>query len=121
MLDQSLSALLDDLDQRGLLSETVVVAVGEFGRTPKINAGAGRDHWSNVFSVMLAGGGLKSGQVIGTSTAHGEDPHTRPVHFNEILATIYHQLGVSTAQHFRDNSGRPRAVLESGQPIPELL
>jgi hypothetical protein len=70
---------------------------------------------------MLAGGGLKFGQVIGTSTANGEDPRSRPVHFNEILATIYHQLGISMSQTFRDTSGRPMAVLETGQPIAELL
>jgi len=113
--------LLDDLESRGLLATTLVAMFGEFGRTPKINANAGRDHWSNVFSVMLAGGGLKSGRVLGTSTANGEDPRSRPVHFNEILATIYRQLGVATTQAFRDTAGRPIAVLESGQLVPELL
>jgi hypothetical protein len=120
-LDRAVSALLDDLESRGLLETTLVAVFGEFGRTPKINNTAGRDHWSNVFSVMLAGGGLEAGRVIGTSTANGEDPKTRPVHFNEILATLYGQLGIATDQSFRDASGRPVAILDSGQPIPELL
>ncbi|MDB5387260.1 MAG: hypothetical protein JWM11_2906 [Planctomycetaceae bacterium] len=120
-LDQAVSALLDDLDERGLLETTLVAVFGEFGRTPKVNASAGRDHWSNVFSVMLTGGGLKRGQVIGTSSPNGENPQSRPVHFNEILATMYHQLGVSTDRVFLDQSGRPVPVLDGGVPIPELL
>lgn len=120
-LDQAVSALLDDLASRGLLETTLVALFGEFGRTPKINATAGRDHWSNVFSVMLAGGGLRSGQVIGASNPRGEEPQTRPVHFNEILATMYRQMGIAPEQTFRDNAGRPTAILESGHPLPELL
>jgi uncharacterized protein (DUF1501 family) len=94
---------------------------GEFGRTPKINGTAGRDHWSNVFSVMLAGGGLQHGRCIGTSTANGENPHDRPVHFNEVLGTIYRQMGVATDQVFHDAFGRPVSILDGGHPIPELL
>lgn len=120
-LDQALSALLDDLESRGLLDTTLVALFGEFGRTPKINNNAGRDHWSNVFSVMLAGGGLRRGQVIGTSSAHGEDPLNRPVHFNEVLATIYRQLGVPTDHVFHDQLGRPVPILDGGLPIAELL
>lgn len=120
-LDQAVAALLDDMADRGLLDTTLVALFGEFGRTPKINATAGRDHWSNVFSVMLTGGGLRRGQVVGTSTAHGEDPHNRPVHFNEVLATIYRQLGVPTDQAFHDHFGRPVPILDSGHPLAELL
>ena len=120
-LDQAVSALLDDLEQRGLLETTLVALFGEFGRTPKINATAGRDHWSDVFSVVLAGGGLQRGQVIGTSTSRGETPHNRPVHFNDVLATIYRQLGVATDRMFFDHFGRPVPILDAGQPIPELL
>lgn len=120
-LDQAVSALLDDLEDRGLLETTLVAVFGEFGRTPKVNANAGRDHWSNVFSVMLTGGGLKRGQVIGTSSPNGENPQNRPVHFNEILATMYHQLGVPTDRVFADQSGRPVPILDGGLPIPELL
>lgn len=120
-LDRAVSALLDDLTDRGLLESTLVVLTGEFGRTPLINRDAGRDHWSNVFSVMLAGGGLKAGQVIGTSTSKAEDPHDRPVHFNEVMKTLYHQLGVPTDRSFLDRQGRPVAILDHGHPIPELL
>ncbi len=120
-LDQAVSTLLDDLEERGLLDSTLVALFGEFGRTPKINPTAGRDHWSNVFSVMLAGGGLKSGQVIGTSSPNGENPHLRPVHFNEIMATIYHQLGISTDRVFHDQFARPFPILDYGNPLPELI
>lgn len=120
-LDQAVAALLDDLESRGLLDTTLVALFGEFGRTPKINTTAGRDHWSNVFSVMITGGGLRRGQVIGTSTANGENPQDRPVHFNDILATMYRQLGVATEQVFHDPLGRPVPILDSGRPIAELL
>ncbi|MBS0206870.1 MAG: DUF1501 domain-containing protein [Planctomycetes bacterium] len=120
-LDQAVSALLDDLADRGLLQTTLVALFGEFGRTPKINATAGRDHWSNVFSVMLAGGGLKDGLCLGSSTANGENPQDRPIHFNEVLATIYRQLGIACDQVFHDSLGRPVPLLDGGHPIPELL
>ena len=87
-LDRAVTALLDDLEDRGLLDSTLVALYGEFGRTPKVNAQAGRDHWSNVFSVMLTGGGLKRGLVLGTSSPNGEIPQTRPIHFNDILTTM---------------------------------
>jgi uncharacterized protein (DUF1501 family) len=119
-LDGAVSALLDDLEERGLLETTFVALYGEFGRTPKINNTAGRDHWSNVFSVMLAGGGLKGGQVLGTSTANGENPHDRPIHFNDVLATMYQQLGVPADRVFPDAFGRPVPILYEGRPIAEL-
>jgi hypothetical protein len=120
-LDQAVSALLDDLTDRGMLDSTLVALYGEFGRTPLINRDAGRDHWSNVFSVMLAGGGIKGGRVLGSSTSKAEDPHDRPVHFNEVAKTMYQQLGVPTDRSFLDLQGRPVAVLDHGHPIPELL
>ncbi len=120
-MDLAVSALLDDLDERGLLDTTIVAMFGEFGRTPKINANAGRDHWEKVFSVMLAGGGLKRGVVVGESTKAGDVPLERPVHFNDILATIYHQLGVQTDEIFLDQLGRPIPMLAKGQPIEELI
>jgi len=98
MLDQSLSALLDDLDQRGLLSETIVVAIGEFGRTPKINERAGRDHWQQCYSGLVAGGGLKVGHVIGESDAKGEFPANRPVTPADLFRTLLHQIGIGTTQ-----------------------
>jgi hypothetical protein len=119
-LDRAVSALLDDLQERGMLDTTLVAVITEFGRTPKINPAAGRDHWSDVFSIIMAGGGLKSGQIIGTSNSRGEVPHDRPVHFNDVMATIYRQLGVPTDRvHYHE--GRPVPVLYSGKPIDELV
>jgi uncharacterized protein (DUF1501 family) len=120
-MDLAVSTLLDDLEERGLLESTIVAMYGEFGRTPRINPAAGRDHWEKVFSVMIAGGGLKSGVVVGSSTREGDIPLDRPVHFNDVLATIYHQLGVPTDGVFLDNSGRPNHILDKGTPIQELL
>lgn len=120
-LDRAVSALLDDLEERGLLDTTLVALFGEFGRTPKINANAGRDHWSNVFSVMLTGGGLRRGQVLGTSSPNGEIPQTRPIHFNDILTTMYHQLGVPADRVFHDQFARPFPIVDGGLVIPELV
>ena len=103
-----------------MLDSTLVAIITEFGRTPKINGTAGRDHWSDVFSIVMAGGGLKSGQVIGTSNSRGEVPHDRPIHYNDVLATMYQQLGVPTDRVYYDE-GRPVPVLYSGKPIAELL
>ena len=120
-MDRAVSSLLDDLHDRGLLDTTLVAILTEFGRTPRINANAGRDHWPNVFSVMLAGGGIKPGIVVGSSTTGGDEPKQRPVHIYDVLATIYHQLGVQTSDVYRDAAGRPVPVLPEGQPIAELL
>jgi hypothetical protein len=119
--DRAVSTLLDDLQDRGLLDTTVVAILSEFGRTPKINAKAGRDHWPNVFSVMLAGGGIKPGVVVGSSDSGGAEPKDRPVHIYDVLATIYRQLGISADELIRDAAGRPVAILPEGKPIPELL
>lgn len=122
LFDLGLSALLDDLRERGLLDDVLVVAWGEFGRTPKINANAGRDHWPNVCSAVVAGGGLKPGQVIGSTTRWGEQPQSRPVHFREVFATFYDRLGidVSTTQ-FPDLAGRPQYLVGDHRPVRELL
>lgn len=120
-MDRAVSTLIDDLESRGLLDTTLVAMFGEFGRTPQINAAGGRDHWSNVCSVMMTGGGLKRGLVIGSSTRAGDLPLDRPIHFNDVLATIYHQLGVPTDPVFYDRLNRPIPVLSRGQPIRELL
>ncbi|MBC8353823.1 MAG: DUF1501 domain-containing protein [Planctomycetes bacterium] len=118
--DRAVSALLDDLQERDRLRSTLVAVITEFGRTPTINKTAGRDHWSNVFSIVLAGGGLQSGQFIGSSNSRGEVPQDRPIHINEVLATIYGQLGVQTdLVHYDD--GRPVPVLYAGKAIPELI
>jgi hypothetical protein len=96
MLDQSLSALLDDLHDRGLLDETIVVAVGEFGRTPKINGKAGRDHWNDCYAGLIAGGGIQGGRVIGSSDRRGEYPASDPISPANLFATVFHQMGITT-------------------------
>jgi len=120
-LDQALSALLDDLEARGMLGDTSVVVWGEFGRTPKINKDAGRDHWPQVSCALLAGGGMRTGQVIGATNRLGEHATDRPVHVQEVLATLYHNLGIDTqTTTIVDATGRPQYLVE--QPvIPELL
>jgi len=121
-LDLAMSALIDDLEDRGMLDETLVVAMGEFGRTPKLNTRAGRDHWPRVFSVALAGGGIRGGAVLGASDAVGESPHERPVTPSELAATIYTLLGVSPALELKTSDGRPvRVVMDGTQPVSELI
>ncbi len=106
--------------QRGLAGDVVVLMWGEFGRTPRINASAGRDHWPNVMSCLLAGGGLRTGQAIGATTARGEEARDRPYHLQNILATVYHALGIDPATNFPDRTGRPRPLLEHRAPVREL-
>ena len=118
--DQAYTALIQDLDERGLLDNTLVVAWGEFGRTPRVNNDAGRDHYPNVFSAALAGGPVQGGRVVGASDAKGAFPLANPKSPQDVLATIYRFLGVDTQKHYLDNSGRPNTVLPSGSPIIEL-
>jgi hypothetical protein len=120
MVDQSLSALLEDLEQRGLAEDVLVVMMGEFGRTPKINASAGRDHWGSCQSVLLAGGGVRGGQVLGASDSIGAYPMADPYDPVDVQATIYHALGLDPESTLRDHLGRPHA-LSTGRPIAALL
>ena len=120
-LDRALSALVNDLDDRGMLQQVLVLVHGEFGRTPQVNPAGGRDHWGNVFSVLLAGGGLRHGQVVGSSTAKGEHPKDRPLRPDDMLATAYHVLGIDPRQTPPDQTGRPRELLEHPEPIRELV
>jgi hypothetical protein len=115
--DRAYSALIDDLDARGLLASTLVVAWGEFGRTPRVNAQAGRDHYPNVFSAALAGGPVKGGRVIGASDEKGALPKTDPKTPQDVLATIYKHLGIDTEASYLNGTGRPIAVLPSGKPL----
>ncbi len=121
-LDAALSALIEDLTNSGRIDDTLIVMSGEFGRTPRVNRNAGRDHWPQAGFVFLAGGGLKCGQVIGATNRLGERPVVRPVHMQQVFATIYHQLGidVETAQ-LVDPNGRPQYLLEHRQVISELV
>lgn len=122
MFDQGLSALIEDLDDRGMLDDTLVVAWGEFGRTPKINGNAGRDHWPRVGGALLAGGGLRTGQVIGATDRLGGEIADRPVHFGEVFATLYHQLGINANKvTIEDLSGRPHFLVDGYKPMRELV
>jgi hypothetical protein len=121
-LDRALSSLIEDLSDRGMLDETLVVVMGEFGRTPKINSAGGRDHWPNVFSVALAGGGVRGGQVIGGSDALGEYPKENPVTPSDLAATIYTLLGIDPAHELHTSDGRPVRVAPDGaRVISELF
>jgi hypothetical protein len=126
--DQCFSALLEDLDARGLLDEVLVVWMGEFGRTPKMgvnfsnntNNVGGRDHWCNCYSVVLAGGGVRGGQVVGSSDAIGGYPKERPVHISDLAATLFHAFGVDPRSQVLDLQGQPHVICD-GQPVLELF
>ncbi len=118
--DRAFTALLNDLDRRGLLPTTLVLAWGEFGRTPRVNADAGRDHYPNVFSAAVAGGPVRGGRVVGASDARGAYPKAAPKTPQDVLATVYRHLGVDTTVQYQDGTGRPITVLPSGKPIDEL-
>lgn len=127
-MDRAVAALIEDLTERAMLDDVVVLVMGEFGRTPRINKGLpnidpvpGRDHWGNCFSAMLAGGGVKGGQVVGQSDARAEYPIERPLKPSDLLATVYHLLGIDPTQTFLDHSGRPRSILANGEAIRELV
>src|SRR5215469_6047803 len=122
MFDMAYSSLLSDLGERGLLSNTMVVATGEFGRTPKINPAGGRDHWPQCWSMLMAGGGIKGGQVIGASDDIGATPKDRPTTPAEVAATIYHSLGIPIETELPGSGGRPIRVVDNGvEPIRELF
>jgi len=121
-LDQTVSALLDDLEQRGLLDETLVVCLTEHGRTPQAEGkGDGRNHWSGVYSIMLAGAGVARGNIVGSSDRQGAFVKTRPVNPKDILRTIYHLLGVDVERSVPDRQGRPMPLVDGGNLVPEIL
>jgi hypothetical protein len=122
-LDTGVSALVQDLYDRGMDKDVAVVVWGEFGRTPKVNMNAGRDHWPRVSCALLAGGGLRTGQAIGRTDRLGGEPADRPVHFGEVFATLYTKLGIDTGrQTLTDLSGRPQYLVDqSHRPMPELI
>lgn len=119
--DAAYAALIGDLDERGLLDSTIVLAWGEFGRTPRINSGSGRDHWSNVFTAVIAGGGLKRGVILGESDARAEFPKERPTSPQDVLATMYHQLGINRQKSYVNDANRPVPILNYGDPIDEII
>ncbi|MCP4189110.1 MAG: DUF1501 domain-containing protein [Planctomycetaceae bacterium] len=122
ILDHGLNALITDLSERGKLDDVLIIVWGEFGRTPKINTQAGRDHWPRVSMGMMAGGGLQHGQVIGATDRWAAEVTSRAVHYQDVLATLYHHLGIDAlATTITDPSGRPQYLLDHGQPIRELI
>ena len=126
-VDRAVGALVDDLHDRGLLDKVLVVVMGEFGRTPKLNTGQpgipvpGRDHWGNAISAMMVGGGLRGGQVVGATNSKAEHPVDRPLKPADLLATVYHVLGIDPNLTFKDHSGRPVAILDEGKAIAEVI
>jgi uncharacterized protein (DUF1501 family) len=121
-LDRAIAALIRDLIDRGLYEKTLVVAMGEFGRTPRMNRNAGRDHWGNTFSVLMGCGGMPMGQVIGRSSPRGEEVVERPLSPQDVAATIYHHLGIDgKSAVFQDALDRPLPLIENGEPIRELV
>jgi hypothetical protein len=129
VLDAAVGSLIEDLKVRGLLETTIVLVMGEFGRTPRMNKKGvpgsdpvpGRDHWGKVMSVLAAGGGFARGRVIGASSAKGEVPRERPVRPQDLLVTLYHQLGIDPGTQFQNRSGRPITVGSDGAVIRELI
>ncbi len=120
VFDQAFAALITDLEDRGLLSTTLVLAIGEFGRTPIINHSAGRDHWPGVFSIAAAGAGIPGGQIIGSSDAQGGAPKDRPVSIEDLGATVYKKLGIDFHKEYR-TTGRPVRINSDGTPIREFF
>jgi len=126
-LDRGLSALLEDMDQRGLLKETLVVAVGEFGRSPRLgvstsgnsNSPDGRDHWPNCYSAVIAGAGIARGAQYGESDATASSPKEKPVHPTDLLATVYYALGIDPDMEIRNHLNQPRELVK-GKPVMDL-
>ncbi len=118
--DRAVAALVEDLTERGLLDETLVIVTGEFGRTPRFNAAGGRDHWANCFSVLLAGGGVRGGMVHGASDRIGAYPSTTPVHPQDLMATLYHCLGIDPHTTIYDLQHRPLPLMD-GEPVGAIL
>ena len=120
-LDQGLAALLSDLTDRGMLEKTLVIVTGEFGRTPKINKNAGRDHWGNCFTVALAGGGIRGGRIVGVSDKWTSKPEEDPVGPLDFASTIYHCLGIDAGKIVYTMDGRPVKLLDEGRVLRQLF
>ena len=122
MVDRTLHAIVTDLEARGLLDSTLILMMGEFGRSPVINKDAGRDHWPRVMSMVMAGGGLRHGQVIGSTDSKGYDITSRRVAPSDLAATVFHHLGIDQGADWTDRQGRPRPIVtEGGKVIEELV
>jgi uncharacterized protein (DUF1501 family) len=121
LIDQAMSALIEDLDQRGMLQDTVVLWMGEFSRTPRINGGAGRDHWARSWSVMVGGGSIKGGRAVGATNADGTAVTTEPYSAEDLMATACQGLGISLNTTFTSTNGRPMKIANGGKLIKELF
>ena len=122
LLDMGVSALVKDLHDRGMSEDVSVVVWGEFGRTPRINGNAGRDHWPPAAACLMAGGGMRTGQIIGSTNRWGEEPKDRPVHYRDVFSTLYHNVGINARQTtFNDLRGRPQYLVDNRDPIHELV
>jgi hypothetical protein len=120
-VDQAVSTFINDLHERGMNENVLLVISGEFGRTPRINTNGGRDHWAPLSTLALAGGGLKMGQVVGESMAKAEAPKSNPISPQDLMATVFHVLGIPQNLHYQDPTGRPTAMIQGGKPIAELV
>jgi hypothetical protein len=120
-VDQAVAALVEDMGQRGVDQNILFVVTGEFGRTPKINGGAGRDHWAPLSTLAMAGGGLQMGQVVGESAEKVDVPKTKPIRPQDLMATVFDVLGIDRRIQFINPSGRPTYMIEDGRPIEELV
>ena len=121
IVDRAVSSFVEDCGDRGLDKDVLLVITGEFGRTPRINQSAGRDHWAPLTTLALSGGGLKMGQVVGESNAKAEVPKTTPITPQDLMATVFHVLGMPQDLHYKDPSGRPTPMVDGGKPIAELV
>ena len=119
--DHAFAGLITDLDQRGLLDSTLVMVTSEFGRTPKLNENAGRDHWARVYSYALAGGGIRRGQIYGASNATASEPDRDPVTVEDFLATVYHQVGIDSTDRLLALGGRPIDIVRDGKVVRGLV
>jgi uncharacterized protein (DUF1501 family) len=120
-LDQALASLISDLDERGMLDETLVMVSSEFGRTPKINKTAGRDHWPRVFSTLLAGGGIKRGYVYGSSDAFATEPEENPMSVPDFATTVYNQIGITADKELMAPGERPIEIVDGGRVITDII
>jgi uncharacterized protein (DUF1501 family) len=116
-----MAALTEDLEQRGLLKDTMIVWMGEFSRTPRINADAGRDHWARAWSVVVGGGGIKGGQAVGATNSDGTEVVGEPYSSEDLMASVCHGLGISLETTFTSRNGRPMKIANSGKIIKELF
>ena len=121
IVDQAVSAFVRDVNNRGLQDDILLVVTGEFGRTPRINGGGGRDHWAPLSTLALAGGGLRMGQVVGESSSRVEVPKTTPIGPQDLMATVFHVLGIPAGLHYNDPTGRPVPMINGGRAISELV